>query len=278
MPSNAREPVRSLSDAQIQQFIQDGFVRIDRAFPRELAEEGRAIMWRDIPFDPRDSTTWTKPVIRLPGYGQEPFRAAANTPVLHAAFDQLVGKNRWLPSSGLGTFPVRFPHPDDPGDAGWHVDVSFPGDDGDPNEKNDFSSWRANVTSRGRALLMLFLFSDVGEFDAPTRIKVGSHLDIARFLEPAGEAGMSHGMLDQLGAALDRPLALATGEAGTVYLCHPLLVHAAQMHRGMTPRFMAQPPLDPAEPFRLDRSDGSYSPVEIAIRIALRESGSQTMT
>jgi hypothetical protein len=54
---------------------------------------------------------------------------------------------------------------------------------------------------------MLFLFSDVGEFDAPTRIKVGSHRDIARSLEPAGEAGLSHGELDRVGAALDRPLA-----------------------------------------------------------------------
>jgi hypothetical protein len=36
-----------------------------------------------------------------------------------------------------------------------------------------------NVTSRGRALLMLFLFSDVGELDAPTRIRSGSHLDVA---------------------------------------------------------------------------------------------------
>jgi hypothetical protein len=37
----AIEPVRALSDAQIQQFIQDGFVRVDRAFPRELADQGR---------------------------------------------------------------------------------------------------------------------------------------------------------------------------------------------------------------------------------------------
>ena len=200
MPSNAREPVRALSDAQIQQFIQDGFVRLDRAFPRELAEQARAIMWRDLPCDPNDPATWTRPVIRLGHYGDEPFRQAVNSPVLYAAFDQLVGKGRWRPRDGLGTFPVRFPHPDDPGDAGWHIDVSFPGDDGDPNEKHDFSDWRANVTSSGRALLMLFLFSDVGEFDAPTRIKVGSHLDIARFLEPAGEAGMSHPMLDRMGA------------------------------------------------------------------------------
>jgi hypothetical protein len=164
---------------------------------------------------------------------------------------------------------VRFPHPDDPGDAGWHVDVSFAGEDCDPNEQRDFSAWRVNVTSRGRALLMLFLFSDVGEEDAPTRIRVGSHFDMARFLAPAGEAGMSRLVMDQIGAG--RPQALATGEAGTVYLCHPFLVHAAQMHRGSVPRFMAQPPLDPAEPFRLDREDGDYSPVEIAIRQALQE-------
>ena len=181
------------------------------------------------------------------------------------------GKGRWRPRDGLGTFPVRFPHPDDPGDAGWHIDVSFPGPSSDPNERQDFSSWRANVTSRDRALLMLFLFSDVGEHDAPTRIKIGSHRDIARFLEPEGEAGASHSALDAVGAALDRPQALATGEAGTVYLCHPFLVHAAQMHHGAVPRFMAQPPLHPAEPFRLEREDGSYSPVEIAIRQALSE-------
>src|SRR5262249_30772587 len=76
----------ALSNAQVEHFIQDGFVRIDRAFPRGLAEEGRAIMWRDLPCNPHDPATWRRPVIRLPGYGGEPFRKAANTPVLHAAF------------------------------------------------------------------------------------------------------------------------------------------------------------------------------------------------
>jgi hypothetical protein len=262
----------ALSDAQVERFIREGFIRIDRAFPRELAEQGCAIMWRDIPFDPHDPATWTKPVIRLGGYGGEPFQKAANTPVLHAAFDRLVGKGRWKPRNGLGGFPVRFPHPDDPGDAGWHVDLSFPGDDCDPNEQHDFSAWRVNVTSRGRALLLLFLFSDVGEDDAPTRIRVGSHMDMARFLEPAGEAGMSRMNLNEMGA--DRPMALATGEAGTVYLCHPFLVHAAQRHRGSMPRFMAQPPLSLREPYRLHREDGAYSPVEISIRQALRDGSS----
>lgn len=267
MKNDAYPGAPALTEAQVQQFIRDGFVRIDRAFPRELAEEGRTIMWRDIPFDPDDPATWAKPVVWLPGYGGEPFRTAANTPILHAAFDQLVGRGRWLPRDSLGAFLVRFPHPEESGDTGWHVDLSFPGDDCDPNEQHDFSAWRVNVTSRGRALLMLFLFSDVGAEDAPTRIRVGSHMDMARFLEPAGEAGRSHMRFDGMGA--DRPEALATGEAGTVYLCHPFLVHAAQKHRGSTPRFMAQPPLGPAEPYRLHREDGAYSPVEVAIRQAL---------
>ena len=82
---------------------------------------------------------------------------------------------------------------------------------------------------------------------------------------------MSHVALGRLGTAIARPEVLATGEAGTVYLCHPFLVHAAQRHRGTVPRFMAQPPLHPAQPFQPDRADDDYSPVEIAIREALRE-------
>jgi len=254
-----------LSSAQIAQFVQDGFVRIDAAFPRTLADAGRAILWRDTGCDPDDPATWTRPVIRLGHYAQAPFAEAANTPELRAAFDGLVGAGRWSPPGALGTFPVRFPSPEDPGDAGWHIDVSFGTED--PN----FMNWRANLASRGRALLMLFLFSDVGEDDAPTRIRAGSHIDIARRLAPAGEAGLTLGELVAGGAFEDtgRPEALATGEAGTVYLCHPFLVHSAQPHRGTRPRFMAQPPLLPAEPLRLDREDGAYSPVEQAIRGAL---------
>lgn len=256
-----RENICALDDAQIQRFIEDGFIRLEQAFPRALADEAREILWRDTGCDPHNPATWTQPVIRLGGYDQEPFQKAANTPLLHAAFDQLVGAGRWEPRYGLGTFPIRFPHPDDPGDAGWHADASFAGEDG---------SWRLNLQSKGRALLMLFLFSDVGAADAPTRIRVGSHLDVPRLLEPAGEAGLSY---LELGAKLDatahRPLALATGEAGTVYLCHPFLIHAAQLHQGTTPRFIAQPPLYPAEPLQLQRADNTYSPVEIAIRRGL---------
>lgn len=255
----------ALDQAQIDQFITDGFVRIDNAFSPELAEQGRAILWRDTGCDPDDPATWTKPVIRLGGYADKPFRDAANTAILHSAYDQLVGTGNWVPPQGLGTFPIRFPSEVPAGDDGWHFEASF------GHDAPDFLDWRTNVSSKGRALLMLFLFSDVGEDDAPTRIRVGSHLDVARYLSPAGDAGKS--LRDNLAERPDwfdtGKEALATGPAGTVYLCHPFLVHAAQIHRGQTVKFMAQPPLLPKVPLQIDRKDGEYSPVELAIRVAL---------
>ena len=148
----------------------------------------------------------------------------------------------------------------DPGDLGWHVDLSFPPETGERGG-GDYSDWRVNVRSRDRALLMLFLFSDIGEDDAPTRIRVGSHCDIPRVLLPFGEGGAPQLQLTETGA--DRPIALVTGEA---------LIHAAQPHRGRMPRFMSQPPLAPAIPLCLERDDGAYSPVETAIRAALHKS------
>ena len=246
----------------IQQFVEQGFVRLDGAFPRDIARRARDILWQKTGCDPADRSTWTKPVVWLGEQPEEPFRQAANTPQLHAAFDELVGKGRWLPREGLGSFPVRFPTAQDTGDTGWHVDASFPGDDADPT---NYITWSVNVHSRGRQLLMLFLFSDVDEGGAPTRIRAGSHLQIAKLLEPAGEAGMRITAIDYA-ATSSCPEVSAVGEAGTVYLCHPFLVHAAQINRGTQPRFMAQPPLLPAEPLQLSRPNrADYSPVELAI-------------
>lgn len=200
-------------------------------------------------------------MVRLGFQTAPPFVEAANTPRLHAAYDALAGRDRWIAPHGLGTFPVRFPSDDDPGDAGWHVDASF------GTEAADFMQWRVNVVSRGRALLMLFLLSDVGPDDAPTRIRRGSHRNIARLLLPHGDAGMTLADLaaSDFGDTEACDEVSAVGTAGTVYLCHPFLVHAAQPHRGTEPRFMAQPPLQPQGTF-----DPALppSPVQIAIRRA----------
>jgi hypothetical protein len=251
----------SLDEADIESFIEHGFVRLDDAFGRELARQACDELWAAMGLSPAEPEAWTRPVVRIGGMSSPPFIAAANTPRLHGAYDALVGAGRWIAPRGIGTFPIRFPSSEPPGDDGWHVDMSFGFD------ASDFMEWRVNIESRGRALLLLFLLSDVGPDDAPTRIRAGSHRTIAQKLWPHAEAGLSLRELSADGyeSTASCKEVLATGGAGTVYLCHPFLVHAAQPHRGFSPRFMAQPPLaprgelDPARP---------ASPVEVAIHRA----------
>src|SRR5690606_40792672 len=141
---------------------------------------------------------------------------------LYLIFDQLIGKNRWIPCRSVGTFPVRFPSVQIPNDTGKHVDVSFPG-----NDPNNYFEWRANVKSKGRALLMLVLYSDVSDNDAPTIIYEGSHINVARVLSKEGDEGLSFmelaGKLDELPK---RREVLATGTAGTSYLSNAYSFHS----------------------------------------------------
>lgn len=256
--------METLSQQQIDQFIDAGYVKIEQAFSREIADRCRTQLWQAIGLEPDEPATWTQPVIRVGEMGAEPFRESANTPRLHSAFRQLLGDN-WLPRDTIGSFPIRFPVADPAGDTGWHVDASFPG-----NDPLNYLDWRINVHSQGRALLMLFLFSDVTEQDAPTRIRERSHIDVARLLAPMGETGLSLMELAQrLDSLPERKTVTATGSAGTVYLCHPFLVHAAQDHRGQTPKFMAQPPLFSKQAFTLNPPETSCYPMEQAILRAI---------
>jgi hypothetical protein len=250
-----------LAPEAIAGFITTGFLRLDHAIPPDLTAQCRARLWELSGLSPDRPQDWTQPVIRI-GFRTDPcFVQAANRPALHAAYDALTGPGRWLPPNGLGTFPLRFPLQDDPQDTGWHVDASF------GTEAADFMDWRVNITSRGRALVMLFLLTDVGDEDAPTRLRIGSHWHMARALLPHGPEGMTLRQMAEgdFGGSSCCAEARATGPAGTVYLCHPFLVHAAQPHRGTTPRFIAQPPLLPAQDF--DPALPAF-PVQTAIRRA----------
>ncbi len=187
----------------------------------------------------------------------EAFARAIVQPALDSACDALLGPGRWVRKAHVGgTVPVRFPHADDPGDAGWHIDGSYDVD----------GAWWVNVRSRWRGLLALYLFSDVELEDAPTEVKVGSHLDIPPVLVVFGDTGVPFEAVSAslLATTLDRPSAFVTGSAGDVYLCHPFLLHRATWpHRGCRPRAIAQPEVPHNDPFVLDGVDPC--PVEEAI-------------
>jgi len=255
----------ALTNHEIAHFITEGFVRLDHVFSAQTAKEVVDILWKDIPVRQDNPGTWNAPVVRLGQYTQKPFVDSVNTPELHAAFDQLVGTDNWIPCKSVGTFPVRFPCKSLPDDTGMHVDASFPGD----NPGNYFD-WRVNVKSKGRALLMLVLYSDVSDADAPTVIYKRSHADVARLLKPERDAGLSFMTLaERLDGLPEREKIHATGSAGTVYLCHPFLVHAAQAHRGTSPKFMAQPPLLLKNELNIYGSGANAAPVAEALRLAL---------
>ena len=237
---SSRAPTLSAHDIDF--FVANGFVRIDDAFPKDVAAEVRGILWHAMNLSPDEPAGWTSPVRKArplqPRSRSAPPRARQGF-VVRSISSSGRDDGARRARSGLSRCGSR--RPQDPGDTGWHIDASF------GTENPDFMEWRANASSRGRALLMLFLFSDVGPDDAPTRIRCGSQRVIGDRLRAAGEHGLTLRELaaDAFAESAGLPEALATGEAGTVYLCHPFLVHAAQRHRGREPRFLAQPPLLP---------------------------------
>ena len=80
---------------------------------------------------------------------------------------------------------------------------------------------------------------------------------------------------DRVPQVLDLSVVRATGQAGTIYLCHPFLVHAASWpHRGVGPRVIGQPAIHhPEGAWRggFDYERPPDSPVKKAVRLALTE-------
>lgn len=221
-----------LSEEQVRAYERDGFVLLREALSRDLADECRSALWERLEEREDDPSTWRVPVQRLFAFDVPVCGEAATSERWQSAIIQLTGPTA-APTPWLGgTVAVRFPIETPPDDDGWHIDGSYVGPDG---------QYWANYRSRDRAMLMLVLLSEVGEDDAPTRIRVGSHFPMIDVLRPFGEDGLSIYGFPFPEHLQDLPLALATGEPGDVYLCHPFLLHAAQANRGHRPRFIAQP-------------------------------------
>ncbi|HET7668351.1 MAG TPA: mitomycin antibiotics/polyketide fumonisin biosynthesis protein [Mycobacterium sp.] len=213
-------------------FASDGYVRVANAVSRPTTDAARATLWDALGLSPTEPAGWTEAVrwtADLTGVG--PFADIVKSPVLASALNAICGVGGWRPRGSLGNIPVRFPVSPPADDRGWHIDDNTPTSDG---------SW--TVTGRPHTLLLLTLLSEIGPDDAPTRIRVGSHHDVARVLGPEPVEFVAAGRLvDRVSAA--REVVRATGDPGDMYAVHPFTVHPADIHRGRTPRFMAQAPI-----------------------------------
>lgn len=214
------------------QFIAEGFVKLEGAVPRDVGDAARELLWRKTGLSPLDPGSWREPVIWASDLtGDGPFGEVIKSARLAGALDELCGPGGWIPRGQLGMVPVRFPSLPPADDRGWHVDASIRQPDG---------SYLCGGSPE--TLLLLTLLSDVGPADAPTRIRVGSQRDAAAVLAGRALSGRQAGPLVDRASA-HRPVVHATGLPGDMYLLHPLTVHAADVHRGSEPRFMAQTPV-----------------------------------
>jgi hypothetical protein len=256
---DSRWPGGQYERVDLDGFARDGYVAVRGAVDADTAAAGRELIWaslaeRGIRRD--DPGRWPSH-LDITDLGGEAFTAAATAPALTAAYDELIGPGRWMIDGSIGSaVVVRFPREHDRGNAGYHIEGSYAGPDGG-------TGW-VNIRSRARGLLALFLFTDVGAVDAPTRLMCGSHLYVPRFLAPYGEAGTDSGAVFWRESVLCLTAAHAAGQAGDVFLCHPFIVHTATWpHRGTGPRMIAQPAVNAPGGFVLDGSDPS--PVARAI-------------
>jgi hypothetical protein len=232
--------MRAMAAALKEEFDRCGYVRIDGAVDARLAAGLRDRMAE------ASRGRQAGPTVKL---GDDAAGAPLiMSPPLRAAFDALLGSGRWVKPDVLEDLRVKFPGPPRPG--WWHIDVF---ERGPLTVDEDLFSWRASPGCGGVGLLVLLLLSDVGPADCATALRAGSHRAVARRLKAAGAAGLSLGELLALGidaGTADAPVSLTTGPAGTAFLCHPMLVHAAMPHTGDAPSYWALPVirLAPSEP------------------------------
>jgi len=241
------------TQAEVGQFIEEGYVVLREGFSRQVADAGRAFIWNEMGLSPGDSSAWTETIVHLQtGFDCHPFTQVLN-PRLEDAIEHLMGPGRGVIHGYMGWWPVLFPGFEGPG--GWHLDGS---------------TFHHHLTSREQGLVSLFLFSDVGPGDGGTAVARRSHRAVARMLEAAEPGGLA---FEELHVRLPRPeprdIVEITGSAGDVALLHPFLIHGFNENRGESVGFACNPQFPQRAPMELDRSDGDHSPVEEAIRRAL---------
>ncbi|SEO65230.1 phytanoyl-CoA dioxygenase family protein [Paenibacillus sp. OV219] len=296
---------KTLSKEQIEHFIEFGWVKVEEAFPRELALECQQFIWEKLSrfgVERSDRSTWQQPMYNL----REAYNGGAfdrcNTERMADAIEDLTGHGRWIDRGVYGKeevvatwgwWPVNFAlgadRPWTVPTSGWHWDGGH---------------FRHYVNSPDQGLLCLCIFSEIRPHGGGTLIIEGSHKVVAKFLEKHPEGlepqegidmlNAEHPYLSELtgltGTGEDDPdrikrfmdewhvdtdgfklrVAETSASPGDIILCHPFLYHAASQNHSGSPRFMCNQKTPLKERMNFNReSQDDYSPVEISIRQAL---------
>jgi hypothetical protein len=237
-----------LSDADIDRFVEDGYVALRGAVSLEVATE---ISHAAASFVPNDAAEcWT---LGRASLSESPVLEGAVSPAVRRAFDLLAGDGRWQIAREWG-FPIRLPGAVKPA---WHIDGDW---------------FTHHLTSAEQVLTPIFLWQDVGSFDSPTLLAPGSHRAVAKLIarfEPDGISGAEIVSVVHAELKVDAVIE-ATGVAGDVFVCHPFLAHSINPAGPSTPRLISNVAVHGSKPLALTGSLSDLTPVEAAIAHALR--------
>jgi hypothetical protein len=246
-----------LTDAQVEQFLTQGFVVVKKAFSREQAAHWSRDVWTRLGYDPDDKSTWVQHRIHMPTLNAMAVQEFA--PQAFGAICELCGGEERLTSARWGDgFIVNLGdtshetswEPPSASVPGWHKDGDF---------------FRHFLDSPEQGLLTIVLWSDVLPTGGATFIAADSVPVIAKFLaaHPEGVRPDAFGFPERIAECSE--FLEATGEAGDVYLIHPYLLHASSKNALRLPRLITNPPVHLKEPMCFNRPDGNYSLVEAAV-------------
>jgi len=248
---------QQLTEEEVRQFIEQGYVAVRGAFSRELAVRILPLVWAELEIDVQDLSTWTQPRTTLQKILTAPPVPEIYTQRYLSAIDDLCGIGRWHASRGAGYWPIVLPGffslPWKPPRGGWHLDSRLE---------------IYHLATPDRALVGLELFTDSKPGGGGTAIRIGSHHVVARLLAEAEPQGLKQRELQLRSAASTAhlPMVEINGQAGDVILMHPFTVHASSPNTGNRVRVIANKPVWFCEPMNLDRQNAAdYSPVERAI-------------
>jgi len=280
---------RSLSADQVERFIADGYVHLRGAFPRALADAvvaGAHRRLRDQPtrwlqgdrapelaarvasYDPDDPQSW--PEGRVDLLGDRRFAIGEFSPSCDRAITQLLGRARLRNRAWTNSLIINYPSRSTGAGA-----VAVANASGQP--ELDWESWhldapstRTRLTELRAGLLVFVLFGDVEPNGGNTWLTLDSPAKVARALaaRPEGVDFCRPDTAPAITSTCARPFEI-TGEAGDIFLVHPLMLHSASVNRSARIRWMGNPMIYVEEP--LDHAQAGASPVERAIARALSE-------
>jgi hypothetical protein len=255
---------RILSETEIEQFITRGFVRISGCFSPELAQDLTRRACERLYCSLEDPTTWPAGRIRAPESQRVSIESIAPK-AWQAACELVGGVERTLPCRWGDGFLIHFggeafewqpPSPViHPQWQVWHKDGDF---------------FRHFLDSPEQGLLVIAIFSEIGERGGGTYLACDSVGHVARFLAEHPEGVLPLGTPNDEIVGRCSDFIEATGSIGDVYLMHPFMLHTRSVNVSGRARFIINPPVMLQEPMNFSRPDSrDHSPVERGVLRAL---------